>query len=277
MVSLTVVLFGCAFVLFAYFMMTARTRQQVLAVTLAGVLAVALVAPPRVQAASLWDAIQAVLNVINGTIKSALNAINLVRTAVSNFYQQVTWPVSLINEAKAMVAQMIGQYRSLMASILNINVKSATLPIPAALETAMRDQQTNDFTALTTAYGKTYGNAPSASAASPQDRTLADMDDALALDSLKTLKETDAAGALNLQVANDIENGASQAAPGSAPFLTATAVVASIESQALTQKMLAAELRQEAAQLAHENALRKRAATLTDRVNTQVLNLLKKR
>jgi hypothetical protein len=277
MVSLMVVLFGCAFVLFAYFMVKARTRQQVVAVTLVGVLAVALVAPPRVQAASLWDAIQAVLNVINGVIETALNAINSVRTAVSNFYQQVTWPVSLINEAKAMVTQMIGQYRSLMQSVLSINLKSATLPNPAALETAMRDQQTNDFTSLTTAYSNTYGNAPSASAASPEDRTLADMDDALALDSLKTLKETDAAGALNLQVANDIENGASQAAPGSAPFLTATAVVASIESQALTQKMLAAELRQEAAQLAHQNALRKRAGAFTGQVNTQILNLLKRR
>jgi hypothetical protein len=277
MVSLTVVLFSCAFVLFAYFMVTARTRQQVVAVTLVGMLAVALVAPPRVQAASLWDAIQAVLNVINGVIETALNAINSVRTAMSNFYQQVTWPVSLINQAKAMVTQMIGQYRSLMQSILSINVKSATLPNPSALETAMRNQQTNDFTALTTAYGKTYGNAPSASSASPADRTLADMDDALALDNLKTLKETDAAGALNLKVANDIENGASQAAPGSAPFLTATAVVASIESQALTQKMLAAELRQEAAQLAHENALRKRSAALAGQVNTQILNLLKRR
>jgi hypothetical protein len=277
MISLTVVLFGCAFVVFAYFMVTTRTRQQVVAVALAGVLAVALVAPPRVQAASLWDAIQSVLNVINGVIETALNAINSVRTAISNFYQQVTWPISLINQAKAMVTQMIGQYRSLMESILNINLKSATLPNPGALETAMRDQQTNDFTALTTAYGKTYGNAPSSTAASPEDRTLVDMDDALALDNLKTLKETDAAGGLTFKIANDIENGASQAAPGSAPFLTATAVVASIESQALTQKMLAAELRQEAAQLAHENALRKRAAVLTGQVNTQILNLLKRR
>jgi len=52
--------------------------------------------------------------------------------------------------------------------------------------------------------------------------------------------------------------------------------VASIQSQALTQKMLAAELRQEAARLAHENALRKRGATMTGDVNTQILNLLQR-
>jgi hypothetical protein len=41
--------------------------------------------------------------------------------------------------------------------------------------------------------------------------------------------------------------------------------------------MLAAELRQEAARLAHENALRKRGSTMTGDVNTQILNLLQRK
>lgn len=274
---LSFVLFGSAFVLFSYFVVKARTRQQVIAVALVGVLAVTLISPPRVQAATLLDAIQAVLNVINGVIDTALNGINSVRTAIGNFYQQVTWPVSLIDQAKAQVTAMIAEYRGLMQRILNINLNSATLPTPAALETVMRDQQTGDFASLTTDYTNTFGSVPAATQASPTDQDLVDMDDALALDNLKTLKETDAAGELTLNVANDIENGASQAAPGSAPYLTATAVVASIESQALLQKMLAAELREEAAHLAHQNALRKRAATLAGQVNQQILNLLQRR
>jgi hypothetical protein len=277
MVLLTDVLFGLLIVLFSYWMVVARTRRQVLALTLTGVLVVALVSPPAAQAqASLIGAIQSVLNVINGLIKTATNSINSVRTAISNFYQQVTWPVALINQAKAMVTQMIGQYRSLMQSIFNINLKSATLPNPVALENVMRNHQTNDFGGLTSAYGNTYGNLPTATAASPADRTMMDMDDALAVDNLKTLKESDASDDLTLQAANHIESAAGQAAPGSAPFLTATAVVASIQSQALTQKMLAAELRQEAARLAHDNALRKRGATTTGDVNTQILNLLQR-
>ena len=124
MVLLTDVLFGLLFVLFSYWMVVARTRRQVLALTLAGVLVVALVSPPAAQAqASIIGAIQSVLNVINGLIKTAMNSINSVRTAISNFYQQVTWPVALINQAKAMVTQMIGQYRSLMQSIFNINLR----------------------------------------------------------------------------------------------------------------------------------------------------------
>ncbi|MHB8500906.1 MAG: hypothetical protein ACYDHE_08180 [Candidatus Acidiferrales bacterium] len=275
---LTNVLFGFFFVVFSYWMVIARNRRQVLALTLAGVLAVTLVAPPTVQAqGSLVTAIQSVLNVINGLIKTALNSINSVRTAISNFYKQAIWPVALINQAKAMVTQMIGQYRSVMQNIFSINLKSATLPNPTALENAMRNHQTNDFASLTTSFGSTYGSVPNTTAASPVDRTMMDMDDALAVDNLKTLKMSDAADDLTLQAANNIENAASQAAPGSAPFLTATAVVASIESQALTQKMLAAELRQEAARLAHENALRKRGATMTGDVNTQILNLLQRK
>ncbi len=278
MVFLTNVLFGLFFVIFSYWMVIARTRRQVLALTLAGVLAVTLVSPPPAQAqGSLVAAIQSVLNVINGVIKTGLNAINSVRTAISNLYRQATWPVALINQAKAMVTQMIGQYRSVMQNIFSINLKSATLPNPSALENAMRNHLTNDFASLTTSFGTTYGSVPNTTAASPADRTMMDMDDALAVDNLKTLKMSDAAGDLTLQAANNMENAASQAAPGSAPFLTATAVVASIQSQALTQKMLAAELRQEAARLAHENALRKRGATVTGDVNAQILNLLKRK
>jgi hypothetical protein len=278
MAALTNILFGVFLALFCYGMVVARTRRQVLALALAGVLAVGLVSPPPAAAqGSLVAAIQSVLNVINGLIKTALNSVNSVRAAVSNFYQQVTWPVALINQAKAMVTQMIAQYRGLMQSIFSIDLRSATLPNPSALENVIRNHQTNDFASLVTSFGNTYGAVPTATAVSPADRTMMDMDDALAVDNLKTLKESDQADDLTLQAADSLENAASQAAPGSAPFLTATAVVASIQSQALTQKMLAAELRQEAARLAHENALRKRGATMTGDVNTQILNLLQRK
>ena len=269
-------LWGSFFALFSYFLVRARTRRQVVAVTLIGILAVTLVAPQPAEAQDLWSAITAVLNAINGVIKTGLNAINSVRTAISNLYQQVTWPLSLIKQARNLVTQMVGQYRGLMRNIFQINLHSATLRNPAALESLMRNHQTGDFASLVGSYGSTYGGVVPASLASPEDRAMMDMDDALALDSLKTTKATDSADDLTLQAADAIEDEASQAAPGSAPFLTASAVVATIQSQALTQKMLAAQLRQEAARIAHENAYRKRGATLTGNVNTQILNLLQR-
>lgn len=268
---------GLLFVLFGYLMIAARNRRQVLALTLAGVLAVMLMSPPSAQAqGSLLTAVQAVLNVINGTIQTALSSIKSVRSDIRQFYEQAVWPVSLVNQEKALVIQMIGRYRNRMQNIFNINLQSASLPSPMALETVMRNHQTSDLASLTAAFANTFGTVPTPSVASPADRTMMDMDDALAMDSLKTLKESDAAGDLTLQAADSIEDQASQAAPGSAPFITATAAAASIESQALTQKMLAAELRQEAARLAHQNALRKRGAAATADVYGQILALLKR-
>jgi uncharacterized protein YyaL (SSP411 family) len=262
------------FVLFSWYVMTAKKRQQVVAVAAAGVVVAMVVSPRPVFAQSLWGAIQAVLNVINGIIQTALNDINSVRGAISQFYQLTVWPQQLINQAKALVTQMINQYRSPMAGIFNTNLSSATLTATQGLEAVIRNSQTGDFSALSSNYTSVYGALPNPTAASATDRTLIDMDDALAQGTLKTLKESDDAVNLTLSVADQVENAASQAAPGSAPFLTASAVTASIRSQALTQKMLAADLRQEAAHLAHMNALRKRGATFASQVSTSIQNTL---
>ena len=131
--------------------------------------------------------------------------------------------MQLINQARAQVLQMIGQYRNLMASILSINLSSATLPNPQSLENVMRDHQVNNFNTLTQSFGNTYGTIPTSTDASQADRDMSDMDDALTLDTLKTVKVSDDATDLELQAANSIETSASQAAPGSAPFLTASA------------------------------------------------------
>jgi hypothetical protein len=263
------------FVIFSWFVLKAKTRRQVLALGLAGAMAVVLVAPPRVQAqGGLVGAIQAVLNVINGVIHGSLNSMNSVRSAMNGTYQNLVWPVALINQARAQVTQITAQYRNLMRSIFNINVASATLPATQQLEQVIRNGQTGDFAILKTNYGNTYGPVPAATAAGAPDRAMTDMDDALAMDVLSALKQSDAAGALTLQMADQIEDGASQAAPGSAPFLTASAEAASIQCQALTQKLLAAELRQEAARLAHSNAIRKQGAAYNSQFGNQIINLL---
>lgn len=271
--SLTFVLFGLTF---TWFMVSANSPRRVVTVTVAGVLVVTLLmAPPLAEAqGGLVQAIQAVLNVINGMVKNALTAINTARTAINSVYQNLVWPLQLINQVRAQVTQMINQYRALMASILNMNLSSATLPTPQSLETVMRDHRVNNFNSLSQSFGNTYGSIPTSVDASQADRDMSDMDDALTLDSLKTLKASDNATDLEVQAANAIENSVSQAAPGSVPFMTASAVASSIRSQALTQKMLAAELRQEAAHIAHQNGFRKRGATFTTQFRTLMMNLL---
>lgn len=268
--------FAVFFSTFAWLMLTVRSRRRVVAVTVAGVLVAALVvSPPPVQAqGDVVAALQAVLSAINGVIQTGLNGINTVRTAVSSLYQNVIWPVQWINQAKAQVLQMMNQFHSLMTGIVNMDLRSASLPNPQSLETVIRDHQVNNFASLTEAFANTYGAIPTSADASQSDRDMSDLDDALALDTLKTLKVSDSAADLDLKTANSIESAASQAAPGSAPFLTAAAAAANIRSQALTQKMLAAELRQEAAHIAHQNGVRKRGAAFTTELRGAVINLL---
>ena len=255
-----------------------KSRRKLVAVTLTGAMVLTLVGAPQPahsQAPTgILSAIQAVLGVINGLIQTALTSINTARTALNNLQQVVAWPQQLIKQARAQITQMIGQYRNLMASIIHINLKSATLPVPQSFEAVVRDHQVNNFSTLTTAYSGTYGIVPVATAANSADRAMSDMDDALALDSLKLLKASDQATDVEIQSADSIENAAGQAAPGSAPFLTATAIVSIVSSQALTQKMLAADLRQEAARLAHRNTLQKENASNTTQLRGVLVNLL---
>jgi len=262
---------------FAWLVIAVESSRRVIAVVLIGAIAgTMLLSPPRAEAqGGLIAAIQAVLNVINGVIQTALTAINTARSAMNNLYQTVTWPVEVINQARDLVSQMIGQYRTVMRTTLNINIKSATLADPQALEVLIRDHRVNNFGNLTLAFGNTYRAIPLPTDAGPTDRAMSDMDDALVLDNLKCLKASDQGTDLELRAADNIENAASQAAPGSAPFLTASAVASSVRSQAVTQKMLAAELRQEAARIAHQNELRKHGAISATQLRNAVVNLLR--
>jgi len=78
--------------------------------------------------------------------------------------------------------------------------------------------------------------------------------------SLKATMISDQASEQMLSVADSLEQQSAGTAPGAAPMLTAQAQVANLENQAFLQHMLAAELRQEATRLAHDNALIKESA-----------------
>src|SRR5262249_926946 len=141
----------------------------------------------------ILSGIQAILGVINGVIQAALTSINNTRAAANDLQQLVAWPQRLIKQAQVQVTQMIGQYRTLMSNIFYVKLNSATLPKPQALEAIIRDHQVNDLSTLVTTFSSTYGPIPVATAANPTDRGLSDMDDALALDNLTTLKAGDQA------------------------------------------------------------------------------------
>jgi len=273
-----IICYAVLFIGLAWLVVATTSRRKIVAVALVGAMVLTLAGAPqpaRAQApGGILSAIQAVLSVINGLIQTALTSINAARTALSNLQQVKVWPQQLINQARAQDAAIVGQYRNLMAGIIHTNLRSATLPVPQAFEAVVRDHQVNNFSSLTTGYASNYGLIPVASDANSTDRAMSDMDDALALDSLKLLKASDQATDIEMQSADSIENAAAQAAPGSTPFLTATAIVSGISGQALTQRMLATELTQEAARLAHRNTVRKENASNTAQLRGVLVNLL---
>jgi hypothetical protein len=268
----------------AFFLVT-RVRRAV-AVTLVGAVALTMVAPPvRAQLGipAVIAAATAVVNLINNMIGGLLNAvrgtigsINGVLTQFDNLWEQVVYPLQLINQARALVGLMIAQYRGLLTSLLQVNVSSAQLPNPVALEIIIRDRNTADFPQLTNAFGQTYRAIPQPTDAHPMERDLADIDDAMALANLKTLKASDAMVDQMMAAANVIEDEGVNMAPGSAPYLAGAGMIASVKSQAMMQRMVAAAIRQEASRVAHDNTVRKRNAMFGAQFRTDVQTMFKK-
>ena len=268
----------------ALFLVT-RVRR-VIALTLVGALALTVVAPParaQIGIGAVIAAATAVVKLTNNVIGGLLNAvrstigsINSVLTQFDNLWEQVVYPLQLINRARALVSSLIGQYRGVLTALLQINVSSAQLPNPVALESVMRDRSAGDFPQLTNAFGQTYRAIPQATDAHPMERDLADIDDALAMENLKTLKASDAMVDQMMNAANAIEDEGVNMAPGSAPYLAGAGMIASVKSQAMMQRMIAAAIREEAARVAHDNTIRKRNATFSAQFRTDVETMFKK-
>jgi prepilin-type N-terminal cleavage/methylation domain-containing protein len=79
-----------------------------------------------------------------------------------------------------------------------------------------------------------------------------------------------------MAAADAIENEGVNMAPGSAPFLAAAGITASVKSQAMMQRMIAAAIRQEAARVAHDNTVRKRNAMFGAQFRNDMQTIFKK-
>ena len=265
--------------------LTGRGRSTI-AVFLAVLIAFGLIAPPpaaaQLGAIAIVAAAAAVVGVITNTIGGLLGSANgLLGTingfvqALSSLWQNVVYPVNLINQALMMVNQLVAQFRGLVTSIDHVNVLSATLPNPSGLEAIMRNRSVADFAGFDQAFRTTYQPLPPVTNIAPGDRQRVDMSDALTMDTLKALKASDQVVDQTLQASQNIEDQAAQAAPGSAAYLTGAGLVAAVENQAMMQKMLAAELREEAGILAHTNAIRKRQADMASQFRQDTSTLFK--
>jgi hypothetical protein len=216
---------------------------------------------------SVFDSI---FSSIQGDIGGSLSSVNQIMQQVTKLYQTTVAPLAALNQARGFVANSISSFRNSMNQIFNAPFTSAVTPGPQQFESILHSRLTTQIPSLQTSFTTNYGAIPQANTALPQDRVMMDMDDALGQQNLKTTLVADQGQDVILQTANQMENQVAVSTPGSNPYLTAQAQVANLRCQAYMQMMIAAELRQEAGRIAHDNALVKRRTTMTGGVNSLI-------
>jgi hypothetical protein len=236
-------------------------------------LAMAVMLPSRAQA-GIFDIFGELFGTIQNEMGAALSQINALTQEMQQLHQQIVWPLALVNQARGFVSNSINNYRGFMTQVFTLKSPSATLASPQQLETILHSRQSSQIPALQASFATNYGTVPAVNAASPQDRVMMDIDDALGQQSLKTTLIADQGQDVILATANQMENQVALSTPGSAPFITAQAQVANLRCQAFMQKMLAAELRQEAGRIAHDNVLVKRKSTAAGTINSLITGTL---
>ena len=220
---------------------------------------------------SVFDAI---FSSIQNDIGTSLKAINQVAQQTQQLYQTTLAPLAAINQARGFVANSINAYRGQMSQVFNTPFTSAVTPGPQQFESLLHSRVSAEVPALQASFTSNFGSIPVVGAASPQDRVMMDVDDALGQENLKTTLIADQGADVILQTANQMENQVALSTPGSNPFLTAQAQVANLRCQAYIQKMLAAELRQEGGRIAHDDVLIKRRTAAAAGVNNLITGTL---
>lgn len=215
-----------------------------------------------------------ITSTLQGPIGDVLTEMRKVSAAVNNFRQQVLWPLAMINQTRAFVSATRAHYTGLISQIEGIKNNSATLGLPVQLESMFRSAQSGSLAQLSSIYTQVYQPLALAGTAQPAQRNLMDIDDAMSMDALKTAMVSDQTTEGMLTLADSLEQQAMSAAPGSASMVTAQARVADLESQAQLAKMLAAQLREEATKLAHQNALLKQRSVATQNLQNQIQHVL---
>ena len=253
--------------------LTPRPRQKK-RLMIAVLFMAAAVALPTLGHAQFLSVFDSIFSSIQSDIGSSLSSVNQIMQQATKLYQTTVAPLAALNQARGFVSTSISSFRNQMNQVFNTPFTSAVTPGPQQFESILHSRLSTQIPSLQTSFTANFGAIPQANTALPQDRVMMDMDDALGQQNLKTTLVADQGQDLILQAANQMENQVAVSTPGSNPYLTAQAQVANLRCQAYMQMMIAAELRQEAGRIAHDNVLVKRKTTMTGGVNSLITGTL---
>jgi|GEM_PF-3220768 len=250
----------------------AFTRLLVTRMT-ALILCIALFAPVSAHAGIL-DIFSSIESTISKTIGQALQDIRTIQTQVQTLYKEVLWPLAAIEQAQSFVTRTIQSYRSWMSSVFSMPIASAQLSAPRQFESTFLSGNAMSFPQMGTGYTSTYGALPTAQQAKATSLQIMDINDALAKDALSQSMASDQANHQMLTIADQMESGVSTAAPGSSSYVTASALMATLQTQSFQLKLMASLLREESVQIAHQNARMKQQITEQNTVNQNLQQML---
>jgi septal ring factor EnvC (AmiA/AmiB activator) len=223
-----------------------------------------------IDTAAIMAALSKMQSLMNTYIAAPLKTINQYEQSAAKYEQQVMYPLTAINQAKSSVAQSESQFTQLSNMFRTVNVSSATLPQSQNLESLLLSRNASNVPTVSTQFQQVYGVVMAQNTTSPAVRTMTDMTDAQAQDSMKRAIEIDALATAELSEADQMGQQITQAAPGSAPILEAEADVWVVRANAYTQAALAELMRTRGIDLANQSKTAKLATT----DNTGINNLI---
>jgi hypothetical protein len=214
-----------------------------------------------IDTAAIMAALSQMQSLMNTYIAAPLKTINQYEQSAAKYEQQVMYPLTAINQAKSSVMQSESQFTQLSNMFRTVNVSSATLPQSQSLESSLLSRNAANVPTVSNQYQQVYGVVMAQNTTSPAVRTMTDMTDAQAQDSMKRAIEIDALATAELSEADQMGQQITQAAPGSAPILEAEADVWVVRANAYTQAALAELMRTRGIDLANQSKAAKLATT----------------
>ena len=224
-----------------------------------------------IDTAAIMAALSQMQSLMNTYIAAPLKTINQYEQSAAKYEQQVMYPLTAINQAKSSVMQSESQFTQLSNMFRTVNVSSATLPQSQSLESSLLSRNAANVPTVSTQYQQVYGVVMAQNTTSPAVRTMTDMTDAQAQDSMKRAIEIDALATAELSEADQMGQQITQAAPGSAPILEAEADVWVVRANAYTQAALAELMRTRGIDLANQSKVAK-LATTDNTSNSNLIN-----
>ena len=217
--------------------------------------------------------LEKISSLLTSSVASPLSQIQKIEQQEQQYQQQVMYPLQAINSARSLATSFTAPMQS-MKSLLNLNISSATLPMPQQLEQQMLSGNPNSIGGLGAMYSQVYGALPTQTAAPANLRTVIDMTDAQAKDAMKKAIELDALASRELEVAQTINQQLQTAAPGTAPILEAEGSAWVLQGNAYTQSAMAELLRVRTAELSNAGGAMKNSTTQTQQFNGNILGII---